>query len=63
MQYIKPTASYKMGSQTKRFLQMIQDPKMRREWTRAFVQAELAADVAKKSKPKSLGRRNEGDEE
>ena len=63
MQRIKPTASYKMESQTKTLLLGITDRKMRREWTKAFVQADLAADAAKKSRPKSTGRRTEGDEE
>lgn len=63
MQKIKPTASYKMSSETKTLLLGINDRKTRREWTRALVQAELAADAAKKSKPKSNTRRGEGDED
>lgn len=63
MQKIKPTASYKMGSQTKTLLLGIKDRKIRREWTRAFVQAELAADAANKARPKPSGRRGEGEEE
>ena len=63
MQNIKPTASYKMSSETKTLLSGIKDRKIRREWTRAFVQAELAADAAKKARPKPTGRRGEGNEE
>jgi hypothetical protein len=63
MQNIKPTASYKMSSQTKTLLSGIKDRKIRREWTRAFVQAELACDAAKKSRPKSTNRRGESEED
>lgn len=60
---MKPTGSYKMGSQTKTLLLGITDRKIRREWTRAFVQAELACDAAKKSRPKSTTRRGEPEED
>lgn len=63
MQNIKPTASYKMSSETKTLLLGIKDRKTRRVWTRALVQAELAADAANKARPKPAGRKGEGDEE
>lgn len=63
MTKINPTGSYKMSSQTKTLLLGIKDRKTRREWTRALVQAELACDAAKKSKPKSNTRRGESEED
>jgi hypothetical protein len=59
MQNIKPTASYKMSSNTKTLLCGIKDTALRRAWTRAFIQAELAADAAKKARPKLTSRGGE----
>lgn len=50
---MKPTTSYKMKYQTKRFLSRILDPHFRGEVKRLFVEGELCAQYAKN---KSKGR-------
>ena len=54
--YIKPTASFRLSKQDKRFLATIIDPHKRGEIKRGMIQAQLASEQAPKREPKSRDR-------
>jgi hypothetical protein len=49
---LKPTASFKLSKQTKRFMCTIRDPEQRNAFKRAMIQAELAALIQPKREKK-----------
>ena len=50
---LKPTASFKLSRQTKRFMCTILDPEQRNAFKRAMIQAELAALIQPKREKKT----------
>jgi hypothetical protein len=49
---LKPTASFKLSKQSKRFMCTILDPEQRNAFKRAMIQAELAALIQPKREKK-----------
>jgi hypothetical protein len=50
---LKPTASFKLSKQSKRFMCTILDPEQRNAFKRAMIQAELAALIQPKREKKT----------
>ena len=58
--YIKPTASFRLSKQDKRFLATIIDPHKRGEIKRGMIQAQLASEQQPPKREKSNDRRQGG---
>lgn len=54
---MKPTKTFNLSKQTKRFMCTIVDPVERHAYKRAMIQAELAAAVVIKREPRTDGKR------